>query len=68
MMTDDPGRGESSREGPGAGNPARPLPADDLVLTRLTVDRSPDPIWWMGPDGRLLYANELTTSPFSSKR
>ena len=33
---------------------------ESLRLTQLTVDRAPDAIHWVGPDGKLLYANDAT--------
>ena len=29
-----------------------------LRVTRLVVDQAPEPITWLGPDGRIVYANQ----------
>ncbi len=50
---------------PGEGEPARgehPFLADARELAEITLERSPDPVFWIAPDGRLLFANAAASA------
>jgi two-component system, cell cycle sensor histidine kinase and response regulator CckA len=42
--------------------------SDELRLTRITVDKAPDPVLWIGRDGRILYGNEAASRTFGYTR